>query len=199
MEPVTDISQLDFNGNYNYADYLTWQFKEAVELIKGKILPLAAPSRRHQGIIRDLTVIMHPYLLKGKCWLYPAPFDVRLLDKHKSLKANKTIYTVVQPDICVICDLSKLDDKGCIGTPDLAIEILSSGNSKREMKTKKDLYEENQVREYWIIDPEHETAHQYVLTETGVYSPPIIYVSDEILRCVIFPGLVIQLEDLFTE
>jgi len=199
METITDLSQLDLEGRYNYADYLTWQFEQTVELIKGKILPLAAPSRRHQGIARDLTGIFYNHFLIHHCAFYPAPFDVRLYDKRKSLKANKDIYTVVQPDICVICDESKLDDKGCIGAPDLAVEILSPGNSKREMKTKKDLYEENQIREYWIIDPERETAIQFVLNESALYNPPVIYVSDEILKSAIFPQLLIPLENLFKE
>ena len=198
MEPIADFSQLDLrDGVYSYADYLTWQFDQAVELVEGKIFPMSAPSRRHQGISRELNGIFYNYLKGNSCSFYAAPFDVRLYDKHKSVKANRDVHTVIQPDICVICDLDKLDDKGCFGSPDLVVEILSPGNSSKEMKIKKLLYEENGVREYWIIDPEHETAFQFHLTDANNYSPATIYVSDELLNCVIFPGLVVSLTEVF--
>jgi Uma2 family endonuclease len=129
--------------------------------------------------------------------LYDAPFDVRLLDKRKSDKANKEVYTVIQPDVCIICDAEKLDDKGCIGAPDLIVEILSPGNSQKEMRTKKLLYEENMVREYWIVDPEHENVFQFLLTKEGNYSPATIYVYDEQLECAIFPDLTLDLKAVF--
>jgi Uma2 family endonuclease len=131
------------------------------------------------------------------CHAYTAPFDVRLYDKQKSAKANKDIFSVVQPDLCVICDLEKLDERGCLGAPDLVVEILSRGNSTKEMKTKKQLYEESGIREYWIFDPEHECAFQFYLTEAGVYSPPTIYVKEDVLNCFVFPDLKISLEEIF--
>ncbi len=197
MEKILSLSQLDLKGVYTYADYLTWQFDQTVELIKGKILPMAAPSRRHQQISRDLNGILYNFFKRNPCEFYAAPFDVRLLDKRKSAKANKDVYSVVQPDICVICDESKLDTKGCLGAPDLVIEILSPGNSKKEMRLKKLLYEENDVREYWIVDPEHENVFQFVLTEDGVYSPPKIFLDDEVLDCAIFPELKVILHEVF--
>jgi Uma2 family endonuclease len=198
MNQIISLSQLDTeNGIYSYADYLTWKFDQAVELIKGKILQMSAPSRRHQGVSWYLTLNIGNHFAKHRCKAYAAPFDVRLYNKVKSRKVNKDVYSVVQPDICIICDLDKLDDKGCLGSPDLVIEILSPGNSSKEMKLKKDLYEENGIREYWIIDPEHENAFQFHLLESGVYSPATIYVDNEILDCVIFPDLKINLRDVF--
>jgi Uma2 family endonuclease len=198
MNQIVSLSQLDVvNGVYSYADYLTWKFEQTVELIKGKIVKMAAPSRRHQAISREFTSLVYEHFRGHKCKFYAAPFDVRLYNKAKSEKANKDVFSVVQPDICIICDLDKLDDKGCLGSPDLVIEILSPGNSSKEMRLKKSLYEENGVREYWIIDPEHENAFQFHLLDTGVYSPATIYVDDEILDCVIFPDLKINLRDVF--
>jgi Uma2 family endonuclease len=198
MGHIINIEQLDLkNGLYTYADYLTWQFEQTVEIIKGKILPMSAPSRKHQEISRELNGLFFEHFKQHKCRFYAAPFDVRLLDKSKSAKANKNIVTVVQPDICIVCDLEKLDDKGCLGAPDLVVEILSPGNSTKEMKTKKQLYEENEIREYWIVDPERECAFQFHLTELGVYSPATIYVKEEVLECVIFPDLKVALEDIF--
>lgn len=198
MKDVISLEQLDLaNGMYSYADYLTWKFDQAVEIIKGKILPMAAPNTKHQRISWDLTLKIGNHFTRHACRAFAAPFDVRLHDKRKSAKANKSVFSVVQPDICVICDLKKLDDKGCLGAPDLVIEILSPGNSAKEMKTKKLLYEENEIREYWIFDPEREAVFQFHLTDAGVYSPATIYVKDDILDCVIFPDLKIQLDDIF--
>ena len=197
MQEITSLSQLDMNGTYSYADYLTWKFDQAVELIRGRIIPMAAPSRKHQGISWQLTLNVGATFKHQKCKAYAAPFDVRLLDKEKSKKANKDVYTVIQPDICIICDEQKLDDNGCQGAPDLVIEILSPGNSKKEMRTKKQLYEENGIREYWIIDPERETIHQFVLGDNSLYNPPLIYVSEEIVYCAIFEELQVPLDDLF--
>jgi Uma2 family endonuclease len=197
MAEITSLSQLDMNGTYSYADYLTWKFDQAVELIRGHITPMAAPSRKHQGISWQLTLSVGNTFKHQTCKAYAAPFDVRLLDKNKSKKANKNVYSVVQPDICIICDENKLDDQGCIGAPDLVIEILSPGNSKKEMRTKKSLYEENGIREYWIIDPERETVHQFVLDDNSLYSRPMIYVSEEIVYCAIFEELQVPLDTLF--
>lgn len=199
MKKITDISQLDPNGVYTYADYLTWQFEQAIELIKGKIMKMAAPSRRHQKISFQLSGKFYTAFKGLRCEAYAAPFDVRLLDKKKSAKANEDVLSVVQPDLCVICDKSKLDDKGCIGAPDLIVEILSSSNSKKEMRTKKDLYEENGVKEYWIIDPTHETLLQYTLQDNGLYTPPQIFVSDEMVQSFCFPNLWIDLFKLFED
>ena len=198
MPPILDISQLDLvHGNYSYADYLTWKFEQTVELIKGKIMPMAAPSRRHQAISWQLTLNIGNFFAKHLCRAYAAPFDVRLYDRKKSEKANQDVFTVVQPDICIICDLEKLDDKGCNGAPDLVIEILSPGNSNKEMKIKKELYEESNISEYWIFDPERECAFQFHLTEEGVYSPATIYVKEDIFQCVLFSDLSFPLSDIF--
>ena len=197
MEKITSLSQLDLNAKYSYADYLTWHFDQSVEIIKGFIFPMAAPSLKHQKILWELNGVMYSLIKLKECKAFAATFDARLLNKEKSVKQNKNVYTVVQPDICVICDESKLDDAGCIGAPDLIIKILYPGNSKKKMKLKKQLYEENGVKEYWIIDPDHETAHQFILKNDEIFDAPLIYASDDTLKCFIFEGLEIDLEKLF--
>lgn len=165
---ITDINQLDINGVYSYADYLKWQFDERVELFKGRLFKMSpAPNTRHQKISGKLSNALYNFLFKSQCEVFTAPFDVRLAvnediniskkyrNKTKSLPDGK-IMTVVQPDICVICDQEILDEKGCVGAPDLVIEILSPGNSRREMKDKFEIYQEAGIPEYWIVDPEHE-------------------------------------------
>lgn len=192
-ETITSIDQLDPNGVYSYADYLTWKFEETVELIKGKIFRMAAPARRHQAISRELNGLFYIHFQHNPCEFYAAPFDVRLYNKRKSLKANKDIFTVIQPDICIVCDSEKLDDKGCLGAPDLIVEILSPGNSKKEMVNKYELYEENNVLEYWVISPESEMLTQFVLNEKGKYLPPQYFFSDDVMNAHIFPDLSIDL------
>jgi Uma2 family endonuclease len=137
------------------------------------------------------------YKNSTNCRAFAAPFDVRLYDKQKSKHTDQPIYTVVQPDMCIICDTNKLDEQGCQGAPDLIVEILSKGNSKKEMRLKKDLYEENQVREYWVFDPERESVTQFVLNEQGIYKTVNFVFSDEILTSAIFEGLKIDLSQIF--
>ena len=120
---ITDIKQLNLNNFYSYADYLTWRFAERVELIKGKIFKMSpAPSLLHQQVSTALMVQIGRYMTNNPCQVFHAPFDVRLPIKSTS---DEKIDTVLQPDITVVCDESKLDAKGCNGAPDLVVEIIS--------------------------------------------------------------------------
>ena len=197
MATITSLSQLDSNGIYSYADYLTWKFEQALEVIKGKIFTMSGPSRIHQKISWQLSGIFFNHFKHPRCEAYAAPFDVRLYDKKKSQKADKDIFTVVQPDLCIICDLTKLDDRGCLGAPDLIVEILSPGNSTREMKIKKELYAESGVKEYWIVDYNHETLTQFSMEEDGNFGRPLIFTSEETVPSVIFSDFMLNLVELF--
>ena len=193
---ITDIKQLDFDKVYSYADYLTWIFQDKLELFKGKISQMSpAPNRYHQVVSGNLQGILWNAFKNHSCNLYAAPFDVRLLDKKKSTE-NKDIITVVQPDLCVVCDENKLDDKGCIGAPELIIEILSPGNSKKEMKYKFDLYEEAGVLEYWIVNPENRTILIYILKENEFVGLHPLIEEDQI-KSPLFPNLDFILEEIF--
>ncbi len=194
---ITEIDQLEETGVYSYADYLTWRLKERLELIKGKIMKMSpAPSTAHQRVSLRLTNILSNQFEGHRCELFVAPFDVRLLDKRK-IHSNNDIYTVVQPDLCVVCDPSKIDEKGCIGAPDLIIEILSPGNSNKEMKIKFDLYKENGVKEYWTVNLVDRQIFQYTLVDDKYIGlPPVI--ETETLLSPLFPDLKIELKDIFT-
>ncbi|MBX0292242.1 Uma2 family endonuclease [Hymenobacter sp. HSC-4F20] len=164
MPPITSLSQLDLSKSYTYADYLTWQLTEWVELIRGKVRPMSpAPRVVHQRISSRFMGMIYMHLAHRSCEVFHAPFDVRLTTASPNGDAHIT--TVVQPDICVVCDPSKLDDKGCVGTPDWIIEILSPGNLARDTKEKFDLYEENEVGEYWIVSPGEKSVTVYVLQD----------------------------------
>lgn len=193
---ITNINQLDLNGTYTYADYLTWKFKERLEIFKGKIFSMSpAPSTFHQRISLRLTAKFLDLLNEKPCNLFIAPFDVRLIDKKKSLK-NHDIYTVVQPDLCVICDDNKIDERGCIGAPDLIIEILSPGNSNKEMKHKFDLYEEAGVLEYWIVNPADKNILIYQLRK-GIFIGLHPLIAEDNIKSPLFPELDFKLEEIF--
>lgn len=182
-------------GNYSYADYLTWQMEEVVELIKGRVFKkaAAAPKRIHQKVSGELFLRLGNFLSGHKCQVYSAPFDVRF---PKSSKDDKKIHDVVQPDICVICDPEKLDERGCIGAPDLIVEILSPGNSKTELKHKFELYESNGVREYWIIHAETQDLLIYSLIH-GKYVPSLLFTSGDVVESKVVEGFVLDLEEFF--
>jgi Uma2 family endonuclease len=195
---VTNFSDLDLTKTYSYADYLTWVFTERVELIKGMILKMSpAPNRFHQKVSSRISSRIERFLYKKPCQMYYAPFDVRF-PKKKQNQENQDIYTVVQPDLCVICDESKLDDKGCIGAPDLIIEILSSSNSKHDLVTKKRLYEENGVLEYWVVYPYEKVIMKYVL-QNQKYTLESEYTEEDIIQTAILPGFELKMDDIFYE
>ena len=195
---ITDINQLDLSKTYTYADYLTWQFSERVELIMGRIFRMSAPSRLHQEISLTLERQIDNFLLKenSTCKLYHAPFDIRLpLPTHR-IKGDK-VNTVVQPDICVVCDLDKLDEKGCQGAPDLIIEILSSGNNKREVQDKFDLYESAGVQEYWVVQPTEKFITRYNLDENNKYIGSRIFTEDDTIESKVLQGFKIEVNQIF--
>ena len=168
-----------------------WQLKERVELIKGKIMAMSpAPARMHQKILRKINRAFDSHFAEHLCEVYFAPFDVRFPDEKGNIK------TVVQPDLCVICDPSKLDDRGCLGAPDLVVEILLPGNSKREMKDKFELYQENGVAEYWVVRPEEKNI-QIFLLEKGKYIGLAPITEGDMAASTRFPELRFSTETLF--
>lgn len=200
MAKITELSQLDLNGTYSYADYLTWQLKEAVELFKGKVMAMSpAPNVKHQRVARDLLIPIDGYLRGKSCEIFIAPFDVKLYNSRKSKLSDQEVFSVVQPDLCVICDESKLTEQGCDGAPDWIIEILSPGNSKKELHLKYDLYQENGVTEYWMVHPYEQTVYQFVLNKDEKYQLHAMYAGDDLATPFLFPELHIDLADVFAE
>jgi len=133
MTKITELSQLDLNGTYSYADYLTWRLEETVELIKGKIMAMSpAPSLKHQSVITNLGGSLYQYFHKRPYKLFYTPFDVKLYNSKKSKLTDQEVSSVVQPDLCVICDKEKLTEQGCNGAPDWIIEVLSPGTATKK-------------------------------------------------------------------
>jgi len=193
-QAITNLNQLDFNKLYTYEEYYTWQFPERVELIDGQLYHLfPGPNAKHQEISMTLSIFWGNFLNGKKCKVYAAPFDVRF-PKRDGSKTN----TVVQPDLCIICDLSKIEDRGINGAPDLVIEILSPSNSKREMTDKFNLYEREGVKEYWLIHPTEKWLMIYNLDNVHKYiGSKHFTLEDKNVASILFPDFNLDLERLF--
>ncbi|MBN2891861.1 MAG: Uma2 family endonuclease [Bacteroidales bacterium] len=191
---------LDLNKKYTFADYLTWFDDKRRELWGGFIKMMTpAPLSEHQKIIFNLSGEFYLYKRKNqsKCGFFEAPFDVRFpkLDK----KDDKDIDTVVQPDIVIVCDKSKLDKYGCIGAPDFIAEIISPSTAKRDMDDKYKLYEQHGVKEYWIVFPREQFINAFYL-ENGKYVLTGVFTRENTIPVKIFDNkLEIDLKDIFEE
>ena len=160
--------------HYTYADYLLWEGPERYELIDGEAVMLSAPTTVHQLISAELMRQLTNYLEGKKCLAVAAPFDVRLFEREGDRPED--VQTVVQPDISIICDRDKLDERGCKGAPDLVIEVLSPSTERHDRSVKFNLYERAGVREYWLVDPENRTIEQHLL-QNGRLELHTVYVS----------------------
>ena len=190
------FAELDLDASYTYADYFTWKFEERVELIKGKIFKMSpAPNRFHQKVAGRIHTLLDVYLKGQRCEVYFAPFDVRI---PRISKDDKQITTVLQPDVCVVCDPSKLDVKGCFGVPDIVVEVLSPGNNKKELKNKYEIYEEAGVLEYWLASPQDQWLRMYTLTNGKFVESPY-YLAGDVLTSNVLPGFEMSITDLFVD
>lgn len=184
------------NKIYTYADYLAYPENERIEIIDGHVYNMSpAPSRIHQEIIMELSAEIRNYIKSNKynCKVYPSPFDVVLKNETEEINNSKNI---VQPDISVICDKNKLTDKGCTGTPDMIIEVVSPFNPSSDYVRKLNLYEQFKVREYWIVNPIKKTILVYVLDENLQYAAPEAYTFKDKIKIGIFNNLEIDFNNL---
>jgi Uma2 family endonuclease len=177
---------------------MTWLDDKTRELIHGFIKMMSPAPRMEHARVNSKIFLNLGFIVKrnkGKCEVFTAPFDVRL--PKQGATADNMIDTVVQPDICVICDLSKLDERGCCGAPDMIVEILSPSTLKRDVTEKFDLYEESGVKEYWIVHPRDKTVHVFLLQENGKYNAGTIYEREGKVPVHVFDDHSIDLSDIF--
>lgn len=189
------VEEPDMAGYYTASDYLQWTFEGFVELIRGKIFKMSSPASAHQVVSRELLRQMIRHFDNQPCQLFHAPYDVYLIKEEQTYRQTRNI---VQPDICIICDRDKIKRLGCVGAPDMVIEILSPSSVRKDIDDKFDLYEEYGVREYWIVHPLEGTVTVNVL-EDGAYRTLKPQAKGEILRSVLFPELAVDLETVFDD
>jgi Uma2 family endonuclease len=177
---------------YTYKDYLTFDENERIEIIDGNIYNMSpAPSRIHQKIIMELSAEIRNYIKanNGSCEVYPAPFDVILKNDDEIIEYSKNI---IQPDISVICDKNKLTDKGCTGSPDMIVEVVSPYNPNNDFIRKLNLYDKYKVKEYWIVNPIKKNILVYTLNDNESYGMPDIYTFEDKIKVGIYNNLEID-------
>ncbi|PKL50126.1 MAG: Uma2 family endonuclease [Candidatus Riflebacteria bacterium HGW-Riflebacteria-2] len=186
-------AQRDTQEEISYADYLNWPKDERFEIIDGVSYAMNAPLRIHQKVSGEFFRQFANYFKGKTCEVYAAPFDVRLASRSKR---DDEIFDVVQPDISIICDPDKLDEKGCFGSPDLIVEILSPATMSYDNVKKRALYEKTGVREFWLVHPTDGMVMAYRLKD-GLYSKPEIFDRLSGAQSGIFPDLIIDMTEVF--
>jgi Uma2 family endonuclease len=193
---------LDLTKRYSYADYLTWWDDKRRELIEG-FIKMMSPSAgtRHAKAVGNLLAIIHQFFRNHNInsQIFAASFDVRLPLNGET--ENKDIFTVVQPDICVVCDPKKLDEKGCLGAPDLIVEVMSKSTRRYDLTEKYGIYEKYGVKEYWVVEPYSQDITIYLLQEDGKYGEGKMYDLIDVPGAKVpvhsIPCLEIDLNDIF--
>ena len=176
---------------YTYSDYCSWDDGERWELINGVAYAISpAPTWIHQGILVELSGQIRNFLKGKPCKVFVAPFDVRL-------NADAGDDTVVQPDVVVICDRAKICGTGCVGAPDMVMEILSPSTSAHDRVLKLNLYQRSGIREYWIVDPESRTVSVNILDNGRYYVRG--YAESDAVPVHVLDGCTIILSDVFEE
>jgi Uma2 family endonuclease len=185
-----------YDGEYTYTDYLKFEYEHMVEIIRGKIFKMTpAPTSWHQMISAELFGQLYIHFKSKSCSVFSAPFDVILPIKNQQ---KNTSTTVVQPDISVICDHNKIEEEGCVGPPDLIVEILSPSTSKKDLNNKYSIYEESGVKEYWIVMPKERLVEVFFLVN-GKYQRIKTYTEKETIKLLLFPELKIDLKEIFKD
>ena len=175
---------------YTYADYCTWEDDERWELIDGVPYAMAAPLIRHQGVLGDIYLQIALFLRRKTCKAFISPIDVRL-------NADTRDDTVVQPDMLVVCDKSKIDEKGIIGAPDMVVEVLSPTSASHDTIRKFMLYLKANVREYWIVDPVSGNVIVNILKDDKYVA--MAYEKTDKVPVSVLDGCVVDLAEVFLE
>jgi Uma2 family endonuclease len=190
---MSDPAELETGKNrHTYADYLGWETDKRYELMDGIAYMMASPSAIHQRICMELSVQFGSFLRGKPCQVFAAPFDVRLFPEE-----DKSDDTVLQPDLLVVCDKTKISAGSCDGPPDLIIEVLSPSNTQVEILKKFNYYLDAEVREYWVVSPELKTVQVHIFDQGHFLT--IMYDKNKIIPVSILPGLNIDLKNFWEE
>ncbi|NBI69178.1 Uma2 family endonuclease [Pseudoflavonifractor sp. 60] len=181
---------------YTFADVLTWNEGDRIEIIDGEAFMMSPPLTDHQRICGGLFAQLYNYLKDKSCEVFPAPFGVRLFERGGD--APEDVDTMVEPDITVVCDKSKLDKYGCKGAPDLVIEVLSPSTRRHDKMVKFDLYQKAGVRELWLVDPEAREVQTFLL-DGGRYFVNSYGTAEDSIKAAVLEDCVIELSSVFPE
>ena len=184
-------------ARYTFADVLTWEENERIEIVNGEAVMMAPPSSIHQEISGALFAQLYNYLEGKQCRVYAAPFAVRLFERDED--SPEDVDTMVEPDLSVICDRSKIDKRGCKGAPDLIIEILSPSTRRHDRLVKMGLYQRAGVREYWIVNPEDRTVQVMLQDGAGSLRIHEDYGQEDTAKVNVLDGCFIDLRKVFPE
>ena len=174
---------------FTYGDYCRWPDDERWELIDGEAYAMAAPGLAHQTVVGELFRQIANHLVGKPYRPFVAPFDVRLPCGNE---ADAEVTTVVQPDILVVCDPAKLDERGCRGAPDWVVEVLSPSTAAKDQIQKLAAYERAGVREVWLVHPTDHVVIVYTLSADGGYGKPAIHETRGTLAAGLFSDLPIE-------
>lgn len=191
---ISKVAEISLSQIYSYANYLGWKSEDRLELIRGQVFKMSPlTSATHQRWCGFMYAKLYEYLSDKEAEVFIAPLDVRLPDRSGQ---NRDIFTVVQPDIFIVCDADKLEENGCLGAPDIVIEILSDGNNWRELTDKFRVYEEAGVKEYWIINPKRKHFFVYRLDKYHRFQSEGANLYSDGRLSSVFPDFKLNLKEL---
>ena len=190
------VEEPDYGAYYTAKDYVKWTFDGLYELINGKVWKMApAPGAKHQRASFELTAEFSKVFRRQKCEVFVAPFDVFLTKTGEDELATDT---VVEPDLCIICDPSKITERGCMGAPDLVVEILSPSTAKKDLNDKYKLYEQYGIPEYWVVFPREQSIEIFTL-QNKKYERWILASKGDVIQSQLFDHLRFNIDDIFPD
>lgn len=183
---------------YSYADYM--EFPEGRwEIIDGEAFAMSpAPTTNHQRVVTSLFLILAQYFDDKPCEILPSPVDVRFPQSEGGPTEDERTFTVVQPDLVVVCDPDRIDERGIKGAPTLVIEVLSESTGGRDLTVKLDLYDREGVLEFWAVHPTHGWMHVFKRPAlSSPFSPPLVVARPDSYTTALFPGLEVSMDRVF--
>lgn len=179
---------------HTYADYLTWPENERWEIIDGVPYMQSAPKWEHQSISGEIYRQISNYLVDKPCRVFASPFDLCLAEYHEN---DDDVTNIIQPDIVIVCDETKLRKTGYFGVPTLVIEISSPSTARQDRVVKFNRYEKAGVKEYWIVEPEGKYINVFTLQENKRYGRPEAYTEEDKVQLTVLPDFTVHLRPVF--
>jgi len=188
------MSLSEENKKHTYADYITWPENERWEIFDGVPYMQSAPKWQHQSISSELHRQISNYLIGKPCRVFASPFDLCLAEYTEN---DDEISNIIQPDIVIVCDETKLRKTGYFGVPTMIIEISSPSTARQDRVVKFNKYEKASVQEYWIVEPDGKYINVFTLQENKRYGRPEAYTEDDKVQLSVFPDFTINLKPVF--